>query len=432
MAAILAAALLLQAPDAMTVESNFRALLERTEKAGLTVPDLPDGAAALQKLLDVSKNLPKDLRDRYAVVRAQSAVLASLHALLVNRKGGLMDMPVTAGKPVPVKIVEAARRGVRVSRQEGEQEIAYSDLDAEWVLAAARPGFAGLPDPSLLAGLWLAKAARWDAAFLAFANVDTDHPLAAESRKRGLEVAVAALDSIVKGKRWTEALARLDTFEKLAPGDGRLKAARDKLLDAMVEHGKELCRKNSKGPMKDVIDLITKHFPDGASRIEDIREANRWIRITDPKRFRLEGAKAGAPWLIDPGDKPGVGMYFVPDEKEYEGIQITVRFDKGSKAHGGVAWKNGSRVAWINADQKFLGVGQGKPRESIHSEIDKDVQIEGRHTITVRIRDGEYVVHYNGVEAHRMKADDSRLTEFGLHVSFSRVWFDEVWLLKKE
>ena len=432
MAAILAAVLLLQAPDPITAESNFRALLERTEKAGLAVPDLPEGAAALHKLLDATKNLPKDLRDRYAVVRAQSAVLSSLHALLVNRKGGLMDVPVTAGKPVSVKIVEAARRGVRVSRSEGEQEIAYSDLDAEWVLDAARPGFAGLSDPALLAGLWLAKAARWDAAYFAFANVDTDHPLAAEARKRGLEAAVAALDAIVRGKRWAEALARLEALDKLAPGDGRLKSARDKLLDAMVEHGKELCRKNSKGPMKDVIDLITKHFPDGASRIEDIREANRWIKITDPKRFRLEGAKAGAPWLIDPGDKPSVGLYFVEDDKEYAGIQITVRFDKGSKAHGGVAWKNGSRVAWINAEKGFLGVGQGKARESIYSEIDKDVKIEGKHTITVRIRDGEYVVHYNGTEAHRMKADDSRLTNFGLHVSFSRVWFDEVWLLKRE
>jgi len=420
----------LQSPDPIAVEVKFRELLARVEKAGLAVPELPDGAAELEKL-KASAKLPKELLDRYEIVRAQASVLKLIHAVLLKYKDGLFDVPLPTGKPVTVKIVEVLKRGVKISRAEGNQELAFADLDPEWMLSVAR---AGLPEADLafLGGLWLAKAARWEAAFLAFGDLATDHPLAVESRKRGVEAAAASFDALIKGKRWTESLARLEAIEKLAPGDARLVSMRAKLLDAMVEHGKDLCRKKSKGPMQELIDLIAKQFPEGTDRIEDIREANRWIKITDPKRFGLEGAKAGAPWLIDPGDKPGVGKHFVEDAHDYSGISITIRFDKGSKAHGGVAWKNGSRVAWINAEQKFLGVGQGKPRESIFSEVDKDVQIEGKHTIAVRIRTGQYVVHYNGVEAHRMKADDTRLTEFGLHVTTGRVWFDEVQLLKKE
>lgn len=428
-AALILAALL---QDPIADEARFRSTLERIERVGLAVPDLPDGLAELDKLAGGSRiPLPVDLRDRHTVVRAQAAILQSFHAVLLKHKGALLDVPLPTGKPVSVTIVDVLKRGVKVSRPEGIQDFAYSDLDPEWVLTVTRSTWSAESDAALTAGLWLAKAAKWDAAFLALGDVKTNHPLAAEARKRGIEAAVLNFDAIVKGKRWAEALAKLEALDRLAPADARLGKARGKLLDAMVEHGKDLCRKNSKSAMKDLIDLIAKHFPDGASRIEDIREANRWIKVTDPKKFSIEAPK-GPPWLIDPGEKEGVGKFFVEDNNEYSGISITLRFEKGSKAHGGVSWKNGTRVAWINADKKFLGVGQGKARESISSDIDYDVQIEGKHVIVVRIREGQYVVHYNGVEAHRMKSDDTRFVEFGLHVSLGRIWFDEVLLLKKE
>lgn len=424
------AVLALQAQDPISAESRFRALLDRVEKTGLAVPDLPDGAAELQKLLAATKALPKDLRDRYAVVRSQSSVLASLHALLLKNKGGLLDFPVPTGKPVSVKIVDVMKRSVKISRPEGTQDFAYSDLDPEWVLSSARAGFSTESEAPLLAGLWLAKAARWDAAFLALADVDTDHPLAAEARKRGTEAAAAGLDALIKGKRWTETLARLESLDKLAPDDARLKTARAKLLDAMVEHGKDLCRKKSKGPMKDLIDLITKHFPDGSDRIEDIREAVRWIKVTDPKKFQEEGMK-GPPWLLDSGAKDAGGAWFAESADSYTGIMVKMRFEKNATSMGGLIWDD-VRLAWINSKEKLLAVGSGNKGESIQSYNHQPVAVEGPHVLTLRIRDRNYVLHYNGAEFDRAETKKTSLERLGLNVNKGRVWFDEVWLLKKE
>jgi hypothetical protein len=416
--------------DPLDAESKFKALLDRVEKSGLAVPDLPEGAAELEKLLLPS--LPKDLRDRHAVVRAQSAVLEALHAHLLKNKGGLVDFPIPPGKLVSVKIVDVLKRGVKISRPEGTQDFAYSEIEAEWALATARPGFAGRSDAALLGGLWLAKAARWDAAFLAFGDTATDHPLAAEARKRGLEASLPALESIVRGKRWTEALTRLETLDRLAPGDARLSAARGKLLDAMVEHGMDLCRKKSKGPMKDLIDLIAKHFPDGASRIEDIREAGRWIKITDPAKFKVPTAK-GPPWLLAPkeGDTAFTGWLKESAEK-YEGVACVVRVPKGEETMAGLVWDHGQHIISINGKNEGVGVYAGNKGELLPNVFFKRVALDARHHLSARLRGGSYVVQYNGVEIYRADGKDDGFEDLGLNAHLGKAWFDEVWLLKKE
>lgn len=427
-----AGAIFLLLQDPIEVEAKFQAILERAEKAGLIVPDLPDAAAELETLSRAAK-VPKELADRHTVVRAQATVLSTMHARLLKHKGGMLEIPLPPGKPVTVKIVELTRRGVNIDRQGIGQDIAYSELDPEWVLSKSREALSALPDFTLLSALWLAKAARWEAAFVALGELQTDHPLAAEARKRGVEAAAVSFDGLLKYKKWSELLVRLDAMEKFATVDERLTSIRSKTLDAMVEHGKELCRKGSKGPMKDIIDLITKHFPDGALRIEEIREASRWVKVTDPKRFRLEGIKGPPPWLIDPGEKPGVTMYILEVEEPYQALSVTIRFDKGSATEAGIAWKIGSRAIWIKSKDGILCGGQGEAAgQSITSEIDKPIPMDGKHTILLRVRDSEYVIQHNGVEIHRMESKERWITGMGLHVVGGKVWYDEVLLLKKE
>ena len=129
----------LQSPDPIAVEVKFRELLARVEKAGLAVPELPDGAAELEKL-KASAKLPKELLDRYEIVRAQASVLKLIHAVLLKYKDGLFDVPLPTGKPVTVKIVEVLKRGVKISRAEGNQELAFADLDPV-LLSLLRTGF---------------------------------------------------------------------------------------------------------------------------------------------------------------------------------------------------------------------------------------------------------------------------------------------------
>ncbi len=418
--------------DPITAEAKFRAVLERVERAGLAVPDLTAGATELDVLAGGLKDLSKDLRYRLEVVRAQAAVLRSLHSILLKNKGLLFDVPLAAGKPVSVTIVDVLPRSVKISRPEANQEIAYSDLDPEWVLTTARAGSFGGPEATFMGGLWLAKAARWDVAFLSFAEADTDHPLALEARKRGLEAAIPGFDALVRGKRWTDALARWDALNKLAPGDGRLVTARARLLDAMVEHGKDLCRKKSKGAMNELIDLIAKQFPDGASRIEDIREAVRWIKVTDPKKFGVESVK-GPPWLLQPKDgKEGYTAWLEESPEKYEGIAAFVRIPKGEETMGGLSWDDRRHIVSISDKQSSVGVYVGNKGESLPNVVFKKIAMEGRHHLSVRLRAGQYVVQYNGEEIYRAEGKSDGFEVLGLNAHKGKAWFDEVWLLKKE
>lgn len=421
--------LLLQAPDPIAAEAKFRALLDRVERAGLSVPELPEGARELEGLLTPA--LPKDLRDRYTVVRAQAVVLSTLHAHFIKNKGAALEVWAT-GRAVTGKIVDVTKRTVQITRPEGTQDFGYSELDADWVLGAIRETFPKDGDAPLLRGLWLAKGAKWDAAFLALGGVTTDHPLAAEARKRGLDVAVAGFDAIVRGRRWAESIARLEALDKLAPDDARLKTARDKLLDAMVETGKEHCRKKSKGPMQEIIDLITKHFPAGADRIEDIREAGRWIKITDPKKFGVAAVK-GPPWLLEPkeGDSAFTGWLKESAEK-YEGIAAVVRIPKGEETMGGLLWDDRAHIVSISGKTSTVGVYRGNRGEMLPNVFSKDIALEGRHHLSARFRNGSFVVQYNGAEIYRHEGKADGFEVLGLNAHKGKAWFDEVWLLKKE
>jgi hypothetical protein len=265
-----------------------------------------------------------------------------------------------------------------------------------------------------------------------FGDVETDHPLVVEARKRGVEAAIPALDALIKGKRWTESLAKLEALDRLAPTDARLAVARAKLLDAIVETGKELCRKKSKGPMQEVIDLITKHFPDGASRIDDIREAGRWVRITEPKRFQIEGTK-GPPWLLEPrGDKEVHMAWLDRSSEAYEGVAAVVRFPKGVKTRGGLAWEDGIKIVSINAEDASVNVYSGNKGERLPNVFHKKINLEARHQLSVRLRNGFFVVQYNGEEIYRTEGRLSGFENIALSAREGKVWFDEVQLLKKE
>jgi len=208
---------------------------------------------------------------------------------------------------------------------------------------------------------------------------------------------------------------------------------RAKLLDAMVEHGKDLCRKKSKGPMQELIDLIAKHFPDGASRIEDIREAIRWVKVTDPKKFKKLEAAKGPPWLLKSPEDGALTLYTAEPDGEYAGISVKFRFEKGEKkAQGGVVWEDGVRIAWVSAETSNVCVASGKPGEVREAHNFKQVALEGSHTITLRIRARNYVLCHNDEEYDRAETRTTSIGSFALNACYGKVWVEEVWLLKKE
>ena len=412
--------------------ADFQKLVEATEKAPFSVPDFPDAVAKLDSLSQTA--LPVEWSNRYQVLRAQAAIRKSLHAQLFRQKGNSIDMPQPGGKSASVRLLDVTKTGIKVSRAEGSQEFRFNELDPEWSVVVARPGFAPDKDATLFATLWLAKAAKWEAAFREIGKTPSNHPLVVETRRRGLEGLLKQIDTAVSGKKWKEAVERLATAEKVVGDDPLLAAAREKLVAAIVDLAKEHSRKGDKKKMEELIDFIVMNFPGREGRVAEIREESRWITVTDPKKFGLTG-KDGQPIVLDPADKRVLGAYVRDVPGKFDGISIRIRFQKASKeSHGGPIWmgKGGRIHAWVIRDDPMLVVARLDEKALQWTILGEDkVEESETYEIQAVLDKGVVVISVNGREMGRHAPGETEIESPGLQASHGKLTFDRFRLRKK-
>lgn len=416
---------------------DFLKLLEAAERVGFSVPELPDAVAKLDARAaepGAAGRIAAEHLHRHQILRAQAAVVGALHARLTRQKGSRIDMPIPPDKSVSVKILEVQRNGVEVGRSVGSQVVPFAELDPEWALQQAREGFASPPDASLLAGLWLAKAARWEAAFRELADSPSSHPLVVETRRRGLNAILKQTDTLIAAKRWKEALARIKSAEKLAPDDPPVAAARTRLLNTAAEAAKEHSLKGNKKAMEDLIDFIVANFSGAEGLAGEIREESRWITLADPKAFGLAG-KEGAPILLDPGDLKVATAYVKDVAGTFDGVSVRIRFAKAAKeAHGGPLWmgRNCKLQPWIVRDDSMLLLGRLTENSGKWDILaDSDVPRAETYEIRALLEKGDVVVSVNGREVVRHAGGETEIASPGVQASHGRLTFDRFRLRKK-
>jgi len=412
--------------------SEFRKLVEAAEKMACSIPEFPDAVAKLDALAGPA--IPAEWAHRHQVLRAQAIILKSLHAHLVRQKGTSIDMPLPGAKPASVRILDVTKTRVKVARAEGSQEFGFNELDPEWSVSAARPGFASETDASLMAGLFLAKAARWEAAFRELGKATSNHPLVLEARRRGLEGLLKQVEAATAAKRWKEAVERLAAAGKAVADDPSLVAAREKLVAAIVELAKEHSRKGDKKKMEDLIDFIVANFTGREDRIAEIRDESRWITVTDPKKFGLTG-KDGQPILLDPSDKRVLGAYVRDVPGKFDGISLRIRFTKTSKeSHGGPIWmgRDGRIHAWMIRDDPMLTIAR-LDEKTLKWTILGENKVEESETYEIQavLDKGAVAISVNGREIGRYDAGETEIASPGLQASHGRLTFDRFRLRKK-
>lgn len=409
-------------------EPDLQRLIEAAEKTSLTLPEFP---AAVDRI--DAKAVTPAFKHRYQVLRAQARILQALQVRLLALKGTSVEMPLPGSKPAAVRIVDVSGKGVRVARAEGGmQDLPWSGLDPEWSIAECRLGLAGEPEAALYAGLWLAKAARWEAAFKEFAGSDSDHPLVLEARRRGLDGLVKQAEAATAGKRWREAVERLASAEKAAADDPAVKAAREKLVQAVAEQAKDYSRKGSRKSMEEMIDFIVKHFPGREALITEIRDESRWITISDPKKFGLT-SKDGL-ILLDVGDKRVQGAY-CDVSGSFDGISVRIQFNKATKeAHGGPIWmgRDGRIHPWLIRDNPLLMVARLDEKSEKWQVWGEDpVAPAETYEIRALLDKGAVAVSVNGVEIFRKDVGETEIKTPGVQASHGRLYFDRFRLRKK-
>jgi hypothetical protein len=404
------------------------ALLEKAEKLGMSVPDLPQAVAELEAIAARGgPDIKPDWTHRLQVLQSRSVVTSALHGMFTESVGAMMEVPLIGGRKDKAKIVGVAKNSVDVQQGTVKMTLAFADFDAEWVVGKVEKL---MPEPALPAGLFLAAAAKWEAASRCLAQHPTRHPLAVEARKRGLERVTGALEKAMAAKKWTAAFEALKTMEAV-DGDAAEKS-RETLRDALVAHAVECARKKAKSEMSAAIALLERHYPDEKNLAAQIRDELRWIILNDPKLFELTG-RTGAPFVLvdDKSDGYSRSAYCQKDQGACDGLgaRITVKDLKGGLA--GFAWQQGLVNLWIDHNAPSVGIGSLNKERQIQTEWSEKIDRAETYDVSVVIEKGEYVVRVNGKEAGRCASKYAVLGPFCIKVTENTATFDLIRIRKK-
>lgn len=418
----LAALLLLQDGAALKA---FGPALDKAEKIGWTVPDLPQAVAELVKLAEGHGNVPQDQRDRLTLLQAQASVLSPLHQRLSKAAGSFFEFPAPQGKTQKLKVVGVGKSSVKVEQMGGQQEIRFADLDPEWIVRSLKTELASRP---LDSGLVLAKAGRWDAAFALLKTSDSKHPLVAETRRRGLDSMAAKADGLTKASQWAEALDAWREFAALAAEDPRVEAGRTKIREGLIAAAKEASRAKKKAEMNAMLDLLKKNFPDTDAVAAEIRDAARWS-ILNAASFGL----TGSPWKVVGKTEFLETAELKLPAGDYDGFSVRVRLE--GEATGAVYFdnKNWALFRYPGTNRAYLSkVETGKDSRTWKHESHADISTADDWVVSIFALKGEYLVRVNGEEIGRIKTSATKLSGVGLMASKGAVLFDQAWLRKKE
>ncbi|HTF57171.1 MAG TPA: hypothetical protein VK661_08055, partial [Planctomycetota bacterium] len=117
---------------------------------------------------------------------------------------------------------------------------------------------------------------------------------------------------------------------------------------------------------------------------------------------------------------------------DFDAIQVRVRFAEDGTADGGLLWDNYARLAWVGKGGSFFAVSHGGPGKAYENDFELGVEKSTTHVLGLFIQDGEYVVMYNDRDLFRVKTGRTRLEALSINAYRGKVWFDEIWLRKKQ
>lgn len=411
------------------------ALLDKAEKLGMVVPDLPQACAELESLATAGGSQVKpEWTHRLQVLQSRAAVAATLHRMFTESVGQVRELPLIGGKKDKVKIVEVGKKEIVVQQGSVKMTLGLSDFDPEWAASTVAP-LLPKEDPGSTAlhiGLFLAQASRWEAAGRHLGRHASQHPLAVETRKRAWERVQSAFDKSLAGKKWSAAFDSLKLMEDLDANGEKAAAAKEAVHDALVQHARECALKKDKSGMNAAISLLEKNFPEEKDLAAQIRDEQRWIVLNDPKLFDLTG-KIGGPFVLTDDIKEGYSRsaYCQKDQGACDGLaaKISVKDMKGGAA--GFAWQQGLVNLWINHGTPSVAIGSMNAERQIEQDWSGPIDRADVYDVAVVIEKGEYVVRVNGKEAGRCKSKYTVLGPFCIKVSENTATFEQVRIRKK-
>jgi len=164
---IVLATLIVVSPPQDPGVDRIPGLLDKAERLGMVVPDLPQACAELESLATAGgSQVKQEWTHRLQVLQSRAAVAATLHRMFTESVGQMRELPLVGGKKDSVKIVEVGPKEVVVQQGSVKITLALSDFDPEWAAATVGP-LLPKEDPETVAlylGLFLAQASRWEAA----------------------------------------------------------------------------------------------------------------------------------------------------------------------------------------------------------------------------------------------------------------------------
>jgi tetratricopeptide (TPR) repeat protein len=431
---LILATLLLQAPQELVSPQKFAQILDKGERAGMAVPDLADAVKELQALAKSpgGDKIPQESLDRLLVLRARNALFAPFHARLLQAKGGTFELPIMGGKVEQVRIDQLKKKSVVVLYMGGSMEIAYDEIDREWLAGRVRDEvLKSQPDAVVLLAVALADAGKWDAATRELGKTVHPHRLVVEIRARIKEAFLARAEKARKDRKFDEALDTLKAGAETHPDDADAKSLRDAMFKELVDQGKSQARQQQLKEMEATLATLAKHYTESGDAIKAIRAAARWILVANPADLGLEGKK-GEPILLKSDEDKSRYMQVKLPKGEFDAISIRVRFAEGSQSGGGLCWENYQRLAWLSRGGESFGVAHGGAAKAFEPDVNLKGDDGTSHLIGVFIQNGEYVVMYNDRDVFRVKTGRSRLENLSLTAHDGKVWFDEIWLRKKQ
>jgi hypothetical protein len=431
----LIAGLLAPIQEASDLERRFVRLLGETEKAGIIFPDLSKAVLLLDRMAQVpgGDSLPRAAIDRHILLRARDEVYSALFTRLEKVRGGDIEFPLGPGRRVQVRVLELKKDSVVVRPSAGELEVRFQDLEIDWVVDGVRAEvLKSKGRPAVHLALVLANAGRWEPAFRELGTEDHPHPLIVETRRRAFDAAYAKAEEGRKAKRYAEALESLAAVAALAPGEARLAELRKVILKDLSELGRAQALRQMVKEMEATIAVIDKHYPDSGEVVKAIRDAARWYDITDPKLFGLDG-KPGAVIVLNEKEGSGQTADLARMPAVCDAFSVRLRFPKGSGAQGGILWEGRAWTAWIIPAKRLLFVSRwDKARGEFVDVAEKPVGEAESWSISVFLRDGNYVVSCDDVVAARVPTEAVSHGKLSLNAEKGKVWFDSIWVRKKE
>jgi len=424
----------LLAPQEVVTPQRFAQILDKAEKAGLAVPDLADAVNELEALAKAAggDKLPHDSLDRLFVLRARNALFAPFHARLVKAKGAAFELPIMGGKVDQVRIDQLKRKSVVVFYMGGTMDIAFDEIDREWLAGRVRDEvLKSQPDAVVLLAVALADAGKWEAATKELGKTVHPHRLVVAIRARVKEAFLGRAERARKDKRFDEALEALKSGAETHPDDADVKSLREAMYKELVDLGKSQARAQQLKEMEATLSTLAKHYAESGDAIKAIRAAARWVLVSNPGDLGLEGKRGDPILLRAEEDKSKYAKLKLPGG-EFDAISIKLHFSEGDQAGGGLVWENYQRLAWLSRGGASFGVAHGGAGKAFEPDVNVKGDDGTSHLIGVFIQNGEYIVMYNEREIFRVKTGRSRLENLALNAHDGKVWFDEIWLRKKQ